>query len=366
MLSLLITSVFAAATPPEIPAPCAVLMEKSTGRVLYEKDAHKALPPASVTKVMTLLLVMEALEAGSISTDDMVKVSEYAASMGGSQVFLSPGEEMSLNDLIKATVIASGNDSAVALAEHVAGSEEGFVALMNKRAKELGMNDTCFKNCTGLDAEGHVTSAYDLAVMSRELIGHELIKKYSTVWMDSLRDGAFQLANTNKLIRSYNGITGLKTGSTSVAKYCLAATAMRDNMELVATILAAPTSKERFSSASKLLDFGFANFCSYNGEENLTLPTLPVILGASDSVECELSGPLSAISEKGALGELSVSTSLADKINAPVEKGQKLGTASILRNGEVVSEVSVIAKESVPRLTMGEIFSNLLGVLFMK
>ncbi len=362
----LVSHPIAAPAPPEINVPSAVLMERDTGTVLFEKNSHNKMPPASVTKVMTLLLVMEAIDSGKISIEDMVTVSEYASSMGGSQVFLSPGEQMSLHDMLKATVIASGNDSSVALAEHVAGSEESFVALMNTRAKELGMNDTTFKNCTGLDTEGHVTSAYDIALMSRELIKHPKIKEYTTIWMDTLRNGAFQLANTNKLIRSYKGITGLKTGSTSVAKFCLSATAMRDGMELIATILAAPSSNERFANASKLLDFGFANYALYDGAQNIELNTIPVVLGASSNVRLKLGEASSVLTEKNNISNITCETDLPTELKAPVEEGQKVGCVRI-KNGEtLLSEIPVVAEESVPRLGVAGIFLRIAEKLFIK
>ena len=363
---ILLPAFSAAAAAPETVSPSVLLMEKESGKILYEKDSHKKLPPASVTKVMTLLLVMEAIESEKIKLDDKVSVSEHAASMGGSQVFLAAGEEMSVNDLLKATTIASGNDSAVALAEFISGSESGFVEMMNARAKELGMNDTSFKNCTGLDADGHVTSAHDIAIMSRELIKHEKIKEYSTTWMDSLRNGAFTLANTNKLIRSYQGITGLKTGSTSTAKFCLSATAKRNGMELIATIMAAPSSKERFSDASKLLDFGFANYGIYNPEDKADLKEIPVILGKAESVPICFSSSPATLVEKSKIGNLEAKLELPENISAPVEKGQTVGYLKILSGEEVVSEVSIIASEGVERLDFIGIFRLFASEIFMR
>ncbi len=350
----------------EITSPSVILMEKSTGQILFEKDAHTRLPPASVTKVMTLLLVMEALEDGKLSLDDTVSVSEHAASMGGSQVFLSPGEQMSVNDLLKATVIASGNDSAVALAETIAGSESGFVELMNARAKELGMNDTTFVNCTGLDAEGHLTSAHDIAIMSRELIRHDKIKEYSTTWMDSLRNGAFTLANTNKLIRSYQGITGLKTGSTGNAKYCLSATAERNGMELIATIMAAPSSKERFADAASLLNYGFANYSLYDATADVTLSPVSVVLGKSDCVTPKLSAPSFVLTEKSKTSSLVKNVEIADNVKAPVAEGQTLGKIEILSDGEVVQSIPIVAANSVEKLGFADTFKKFAEVIFMK
>ena len=365
-LTILFPSVFAAPAPPELVSPCAILIEKETGNILFAKDEHKQLPPASVTKVMTLLLVVEAINSGKITLEDPVSVSEHAAGMGGSQVFLSPGEQMSVNDMLKATVIASGNDSAVALAEHIAGSEESFVGLMNERAKQLGMNDTSFKNCTGLDVDGHVTSAHDIALMARELIKHDLIKNYTTIWMDTLRDGAFQLANTNKLIRSYKGITGLKTGSTSVAKFCLATTAERDGMELIAAILAAPSSKERFSDASKLLDYGFANYTIYNAATDTELSPLPVVLGKKESVIVDFGNTPSVLAEKSNISNIVHETDIPENVKAPVQQGQKVGTLKIISSGNVISEVPIIATETVERLEITGIFTEILSGILMR
>ncbi|MBQ3055055.1 MAG: D-alanyl-D-alanine carboxypeptidase [Oscillospiraceae bacterium] len=359
-VTLLISTVFAAPAPPEIPAPCAVLMERDTGKVLFEKNPHEKLQPASVTKVMTLLLVMEALDDGKITLDDTVTVSPFAASMGGSQVYLEPGETMSVDDMLKATVIASGNDSAVALAEHVAGSMEGFVSLMNERAKELGMEDTTFINCTGLPDPDHVTSAYDIALMSRALLAHDTIKNYSTVWMDTLRDGAFGLSNTNKLLRSYNGITGLKTGSTDAAKYCMSATAERDGMELIAAVMASPTSAERFSAASKLLDYGFANFALYDSTKNQSLSPVPVKLGAAQSVPAVFSGEPKVLVEKSRLSDVTHSITLVEEVHAPVEAGQTLGELSVTAGGEVLATVPILAQCSVERVGIKTVFWRML------
>jgi len=364
-VTLLASSVFAAPAPPEVPAPCAVLMERDTGKVLFEKNPHEKLQPASVTKVMTLLLVMEALDEGKITMEDTVTVSPFAASMGGSQVYLEPGETMSVDDMLKATVIASGNDSAVALAEHVAGSMEGFVSLMNQRAKELGMADTNFKNCTGLPDPEHVTSAYDIALMSRALLSHETIKNYSTVWMDTLRDGAFGLANTNKLLRSYHGITGLKTGSTDAAKYCMSATAERDGMELIAAVMAAPTSKERFSAAAKLLDYGFANFALYDSTKGQTLSPVPVRLGSTESVPAVFSGNPKVLVEKSQLSNVTHSITLAEEVHAPVEAGQTLGELTVTSGDEVLATVPILAQCGVERVGIGTIFWRMLKTYFL-
>lgn len=247
-----------------VTAPSAILMESTTGKIIFEKNSHEKRPCASVTKVMTLLLVFEAIDSGKLSLDDTITASEHAASMGGSDIWLEPGEKMSADDMIKATVVASANDAAVALAEHISGSEEAFIENMNKRAKELKMNDTVFKNCNGLDEEGHVTSAYDVAIMSKELIKHEKIFDYSSIWLDTLRDGKTQIVNTNKLLKTYNGITGLKTGTTDDAGCCMSATAQRGDVSLIAVVLGCDTGKERFADAAALLDYGLQIFLSLN------------------------------------------------------------------------------------------------------
>ena len=363
--STLFQYVLAAPVFPELAAPSAILIEKETGTVLYEKESHALLPPASVTKVMTLLLVMESVKSGKISFDDIVTVSEYAAGMGGSQVFLSPGEQMSVHELLKATVVSSGNDSAVALAEHIAGSETGFVEMMNQKARDLGMADTTFKNCTGLDTEGHITSANDIAVMSRELIKHDKIKEYTKIWIDSIRDGKFQLANTNKLIRTYKGITGLKTGSTSIAKFCLSATAERDGMELIAVIMAAPTGKERFSDAAKLLDAGFANYSLYNGVHDTELPPINVILGNSDELVPDYGLAPKILIEKENIQKITSELSLPKDVKAPIEQGQKIGTLKFFCDEKMISEIPIIAAESVKRLSLGGIFGKLFSICMM-
>jgi len=285
--ALLVLPVEAAAVgAPAVEAASAILMEKETGTILYEQNAHDKLEPASVTKVMTLLLVMEAIDSGRLSLDETVTMSAHAVSMGGSQIWLKENEQMTVRDLLKAVTVVSANDGAVALAERVAGSEEAFVAMMNQRALELGMTDTCFVNCTGLPAAGHLTSAHDIAVMSRELIlNHPSIREYTTIWMDTLRDGAFQLSNTNKLIRFYEGATGLKTGSTDSALYCLSATAERDGMELIAVVMKSPTSEKRFESAKSLLNYGFANYTVMDVYPGQALPPVDVLLGVQGQVQ---------------------------------------------------------------------------------
>lgn len=349
----------------DIKAKSAVLMEPNTGKVLYESNSDEKLPPASITKIMSLLLVMEAIDRGDISLETVVTASEHACSMGGSQIWLEPGETMTVNDLLKAAVIASANDACVALGETVAGSEEGFVALMNERANELGMTNTHFVNCTGLDAEEHLTTAYDVAVMSSALIKHDLIKDYSTVWMDSLRDGKSELVNTNKLVRFYEGTTGLKTGTTSTAKYCLSATAERNGLELVAVVMAGETSNDRFSGAKKLLDYGFANY-NYSsidaGLENNTV--LDVIKGTQKTVEIEPQSTLNVLLPKNVSGKIERKTVLSENVTAPVKKGDVLGTVTVTLGDEHLGEIPLVAKEDVQRLTFGVTLGWILKGLF--
>ena len=356
----------AAAAPPSVDAGAAVLVEKETGTVLYEQNAHDKLEPASVTKIMTLLLVMEAIDSGALSTEDLVTVSAHAASMGGSQVYLKEGEQMSVHDLLKAVAVASGNDASVALAEHLAGSEEAFVQRMNQRAAELGMTDTCFVNCTGLPAAGHLTSAYDIALMSRELIlNHPAIREYTTIWMDSLRGGQFQLANTNKLIRFYEGATGLKTGSTDAAGYCLSATAERDGMELIAVVLKCPSSDVRSAAASSLLNYGFANYTLMDVYPSQALPPVDVLLGESDTVQPVLSTSSRILVEKSMVDQVTTQLELCQDVEAPVEAGQKLGQMTVWVGDQQLQAIPIVADSAVERLTVPGIFARLLKTLFM-
>ncbi len=337
----------------DIKAKSAILLEPYTGKILYEQNADEKLPPASITKIMPLLLVMEAIARGDITLETMVYASEHACSMGGSQIWLEPGEGMSVDELLKATVIASANDACVALGELIAGSEEGFVALMNARAKELGMNNTTFVNCTGLDAEGHHTTAHDVAIMSAELIKFPLIKKYSTVWMDSLRNGESELVNTNKLVRFYKGTTGLKTGTTSQAKYCLSATAERDGMELVAVVLAGESSDLRFSGAKKLLDFGFANynFSELGGELEDGL-TVKVEKGVIKKVKVVCEYKVNMLLPKTAKEEITRNTEWNENITAPIKKGDVLGYVNVYAGENSVGRLPITACEDVERLTL--------------
>ena len=339
-------------------APSALLMEKQTGTVLFAKDEHTPREPASVTKVMTLLLTMEAIDSGALSYDDTVTGSAHAATMGGSQIWLKEGEQMRIEDLIKAVCVVSGNDAAVALGEHLAGSEEAFVARMNERAKELGMNDTHFVNCTGLPADGHVTSAYDIALMSRELIWrHPDIRRFTTIWMDSLRDGQSMLVNTNKLIRFYPGATGLKTGSTSSAKYCISATAEKDGMELIAVVLGGSTSDKRFSDAKVLLNYGFASYSLVTVTPESPLPAIPVTLGTQKTVQSVLSPDNALLLEKNRAGGLTQSLTLPESVEAPIEAGEPLGTLDIFSSdGTLLVSLPLLAGESVARVTWWQLF----------
>ena len=339
-------------------APSALLMEKQTGMVLFAKDEHTPREPASVTKVMTLLLTMEAIDSGALSYDDTVTGSAHAASMGGSQIWLKEGEQMRVEDLIKAVCVVSGNDAAVALGEHLASSEEAFVARMNERAKELGMNDTHFVNCTGLPADGHVTSAYDIALMSRELIWHHPdIRRFTTIWMDSLRDGQSMLVNTNKLIRFYPGATGLKTGSTSSAKYCISATAEKDGMELIAVVLGGSTSDKRFSDAKVLLNYGFASYSLVTVTPESPLPAIPVTLGTQKTVQSVLSPDNALLLEKNRAGGLTQSLTLPESVEAPIEAGEPLGTLDIFSSdGTLLVSLPLLAGESVARVTWWQLF----------
>lgn len=353
-------------SPLTLSCESAVLMEKETGELLFEQNPHEKLEPASVTKVMTLLLVMEAVDSGRISLEDTVTVSAYAAGMGGSQVYLEEGEQMSVGEMIKCVTVVSGNDCAVALAEHLAGSETAFVSMMNQRAKELGMEDTTFLNCTGLPAQGHVTSAYDIALMSRELIlNHPSIRQYTTIWMDSIRGGEFGLTNTNRLIRFYPGATGLKTGSTDAALYCMSATAERDGMELIAVIMKAPTTNQRFEDAKALLDYGFANYTLASVYPDSPLAPVEVLLGAQGQVQPQLQRECKLLVSRGEESQISTRLSLAENVEAPVDEGQILGQLEIYVGDELRDTVPILAAQGVNRLSVPGIFSQLLSRLLM-
>lgn len=362
--ALAVTLKPAAAGAADLPVTsrAALLMEKTTGQVLFAQNEHEALEPASVTKVMTLLLTMEAIDSGTIAYDDVVTVSAYAAGMGGSQVFLAEGEQITVEELLKAVCVASGNDAAAALAEQVAGTAELFVEKMNRRAAELGMNDTHFVNCTGLTAEGHVTSAYDIALMSRELIlRHPDIRRFTTIWMDTIRGGTFQLANTNKLIRFYDGATGLKTGYTASAGYCISATAERDGMELIAVIMKAPDKDTRSSDAKALLSYGFAAYTLAPAAPEEPLPPVPVAMGTQDAVQPVLETPeATVLLEKAAAGGLTREVRLEPSVAAPVTAGQVLGELTLKSGGDTVLTVPLTAGKDVARRSWGQIFTALL------
>ena len=350
----------------EIPAKSALLMDVATGTVLYENNAHEALAPASVTKVMTMLLIMEAIDEGRIGWEDTVTASETAAAKGGSQIYLKAGETMTVRDMVKSIAVSSANDCACAMAEHISGSEAAFVERMNQRAKELGMNDTNFVNCTGLDdgedAASHKTSAYDIAVMSRELLGkHPAIKEFTTIWMDTVRDGSFGLSNTNKLVRFYSGATGLKTGFTSAAGYCLSASAMREDMELVAVVMGSATSQERFSACKSMLDYGFANFAVVQPQSAEPM-TVPVKLGTADTVTAVLAENAPMLVDKGQKSMITTRVELEKEVAAPVSKGQRLGTLEVVAGDQVLARLPLVAEQSVEKLSWGQIFLRQLKI----
>ena len=342
-----------------------VLMEVSTGQILQEDHAHEKLAPASVTKIMTMLLTMEAIDAGKIQWGDLVTASETAAAKGGSQIYLKVGETMTVSDMLKAVAVSSANDCACALAEHLCGSEQAFVDRMNARAGELGMKDTHFVNCTGLDdspeAKDHRTTAYDIALMSRQLLKyHPEIRKFTTIWMDTLRNGTFGLSNTNRLIRFYQGATGLKTGYTRGAGFCLSASARREDMELIAVVMGADTSRNRFGACKSLLDYGFANYALATADL-LEDPSVPVVLGKEERVLLQLSETGDLLVDKASKNRISRELILEPSVDAPVEAGQQLGTL-ILRDGEkVLKELPLVASGAVDRLTWGELFVKVLG-----
>ena len=338
----------------------AVLMDATTGTVLYEQNAHEKLPPASVTKVMTLLLIMEAIDSGKITWTDTVTASEAASAKGGSQIYLKVGESMVVEDLVKSIAVSSANDAACAMAEHLAGSESAFVDMMNRRAQELGMNDTHFVNCTGLDdapeAREHLTSAWDIAIISRELLkNHPDIKKYTTIWMDTVRDGEFGLSNTNKMVRFYDGCTGLKTGYTSGAGFCLSASAQREGMELIAVVLGSATSQERFAACKSMLDYGFANFALVTPEITGT-QTVPVRLGTAETVAALPGQAVELLLDKAQRNSVTTEAALEESVAAPVSRGQRLGTLTVRCGDQILAQVPLVAADAVPRLTFEELF----------
>ena len=353
----------------QIEAKSALLMDVATGSILYEQDAHSQLPPASVTKIMTMLLIMEAIDSGKIRWEDTVTASETAAAKGGSQVYLKVGETMTVQDMVKSIAVSSANDCACAMAEHIAGSETAFVAMMNSRAKELGMENTNFVNCTGLDdgeaGKQHLTSAYDIALMSRQLLKyHPEITKFTTIWMDTVRDGAFGLSNTNKMVRFYNGATGLKTGFTSAAGYCLSASAQREGMELIAVVMGCETSPIRFAACKSMLDYGFANFAVVEP----TIPeavSVPVKMGLADQVHAVPGQNEPFLIDKGQQNSVTVETTVQDEVTAPVSKGQRLGTMTVKSGEQVLAQIPLVAQETVGRLSFSDILLRILKSVVM-
>jgi len=352
--------------PFDVKADSAVLMDYNTGTVLYAKNADRSLPPASVTKIMTLLLIMEEVDKGNLALNEEVSVSEYAASMGGSQVYLEPGERMQVEELLKCIIIASANDAAVTLAEKVAGSEEAFVARMNERAAELGMSNTHFENVTGLDDDtaNHLTSAYDIALMSRALLSHPTILRYSTIWMDSIRNGEFGLTNTNRLIRFYNGATGLKTGSTSKAGFCISATAEREGLHLIAVIMGSDTRDIRNEAAKQLLDYGFANYSVYTNE-GASAGEVRVTGGVKPSCLCEYPS-FTTLLPKGQGKKVVAEVLIADSVPSPISKGDPVGSVRYLVDGNVIAESAVRASENVDKIGFFGIFAKMLGIYLLK
>lgn len=358
-ISLLLPSAIpvAALGDDSVSAPSAVLMESSTGKIVYEKNSHEQRPCASVTKVMTLLLVFEAIDRGKLSLEDTITASEHAASMGGSDIWLENGETMSADDMIKATVVASANDAAVALAEHLSGSEDAFVEQMNNRAKELGMNDTVFKNCNGLDEEGHVTSANDVAIMSRELTKHEKIFDYTAIWLDNLRDGKTQIVNTNKLLKTYNGITGLKTGTTDDAGCCMSATATRGDVSLISVVLGCESGKQRFADAAALLDYGFANIAVKELKIPEEMPqSLDVVGGMEKTVDLQCDVDSNVVVDKSADADIKAELDLPENLEAPVEENQVVGSLKFTVNGET-KICDITARQQVEETSFGSIFN---------
>ena len=354
----------------ELEAKSALLMDVATGTVLYEQNAHEPLAPASVTKVMTMLLIMEAIDSGKISWEDSVTASETAAEKGGSQVFLKVGETMSVEEMVKSIAVSSANDCACAMAEFLCGSEAAFVEAMNSRAQELGMEDTNFVNCTGLDdgadAASHKTSAYDIALMSRELLkNHPDITRFTTIWMDTIRNGAFGLANTNKMVRFYNGCTGLKTGFTQSAGYCLSASAEREGLQLIAVVMGCETSQKRFAACKSMLDYGFANFAIVQPElpaEN----SVPVKLGTEEFISAIPAQNTELLIDKAQKNTVSTEVQLDEDVTAPVSQGQRLGTLTVKAGEQILAEIPMVAASQVEKLTFWQMYKKLLRNLCMK
>lgn len=334
-----------------------ILMDYDTGTVLVESNSNESYPIASVTKVMTMLLCMESLQAGKISMDDVVTVSEYAASMGGSQIYLEPGEQMTVEELLKSVAVGSANDASVALAEHIMGSETAFIDAMNERAKALGMNNTHFANCNGLDEENHYSSAFDVAIMSRELLKHNAIRPFLSIWMDTVRNGQFGLTNTNKLIRFYEGAIGVKTGSTTNAKYCLSSAATRDELTLIGVVLGAETTNERFETAKQLLNYGFSNYkIETLTEKGVSFGTANVSKGKNETVNAITESSFKRLANKQSGNKTETKTTIYNDIKAPVNKGEEIGKIEFLENGKSVGEVKLVAENDVKRLNIIDVF----------
>ena len=364
-LALLLVPAKATAAELEVGGKSGILMDIATGKILFEQNSHEKLAPASVTKVMTMLLIMEAVDSGALGWGDLVTASEAAAAKGGSQVYLKVGETMTVEEMLKSIAVSSANDCACAMAEHIAGSEEAFVEKMNIRAAELGMADTHFVNCTGLDdsqeAADHRTSAHDIALMSRELmLRHPDIQKFTTIWMDTVRGGAFGLSNTNKMIRFYPGATGLKTGFTSGAMYCLSATAERDGLGLIAVVMGAETSQKRFAACKSMLDYGFANYALIQPELESGPAEVPVVLGKEETVSARLAEPMPILIEKSQRSGITQQTRLEPSVTAPVSRGQRLGTLTVRSGEQVLAEIPLVAAQGVEKLTWGDVFGIVL------
>lgn len=348
---------------PDVSCPSAILMDQTTGTILFEKNADEKRAPASVTKVMTLLLIMEAVESGKLEWDSPIAVSPEAAGMGGSQVYLKEGETMTTDEMVKCIAVVSANDCCVAMAEAISGSVSSFISKMNQRAQELGMKNTHFNSCTGLDTEDHYTTAHDIAIMSRELMKHEKIKDYSTIWMDTVRDGAFTLSNTNKLVRFYDGATGLKTGFTDDAGYCLSATATRESLSLVAVVLGGETSDKRFADAKALLNFGFTQYTLYQ-EAPSSIDPVKVIKGMEDLIQPQPAEQPAFLIQKGSEKSIEYKVELSESVLAPVDKGQKIGTITYTCDGKNIGNIHLIADKEIPKVTFGHLFFHIIEYFF--
>ena len=369
IVPLFVTSSAEGEMPVEVKARAAVLMDQTTGKVLMKMNEHEKLYPASVTKIMSMLLVMEAIDSNKIRLTDIVTTSPVAASKGGSQIWLKEGETMSVDELLRATAVYSANDACTALGEYVAGSDEAFVVMMNERAAQLGMKNTHFENCTGLDddSETHLTTAYDIALMSRELMKHELIQEYTTIWMDSLRDGKTELVNTNKLIRFYNGATGLKTGTTNKAGCCVSATATRDGTSLVAVVMGSENSSDRFEGAKAMLNWGFANYSSVTPQiDKKLIADVNIVMGEERKITPQIPPAMSVLIPKGRENDILQNVELVAEVEAPVESNQTLGTVTVSLDGEVLGKYNLTSPHYVDRLSFKTVFCRLLAVLCNK